>query len=659
MRLGARAFCAIALSFSIHTSMARAQGCDNGAFDSTYDLIQKAIFENKGCTADACHGAAAAGGLVLTAGVSYDNLVSQPAQTVDAEAAGLPGLLRVVPSQKDQSLLYLNLAAATLPSQWQAPLRAMPIGLAPLSLDELEAVRLWIEKAASRDGVVEGTAELLDACLPPAEPIAVEPLAPPEPGTGVQIHSPRWILPAQSENEVCFASYYDVTDQVPPEFRGSDGTTFLYKSQQIRQDPLSHHLIVNQYGGSAAPDDPSWGTFRCRGGDRDGETCEATDLAFCGPDGVCGTDWRRAIGCIGFGPPDQGVLNHSMVIIQEASAQLVFPDGAFREAPLKGMMVWNSHAFNLTDKDGKIEVWMNFEFAQPEEQNWRMERLFDISSIFAMNVPPFQAQEICRHHVFPADTRLYELSSHTHQFGKRFETFEGRYACEGGSNRGAPCYPLASDDMKATDLCPGSTCTAAVPPEIGDCDGDGRIGIPDLVAAVSIALGQRPTSACTSSDPDDSGTISVAELVSLVRTALQPPALRNPEDDLLYTNLVYNDPSVVLYDPPKELPGAKASAAARTFTYCSLFDNGYADPAEVKTLATFPDAEPAPCPNPAACSEGRVGDACAGGPRPSSDTSCDSAPGVGDGVCGACAVHGGTTTEDEMYILMGAFYVED
>ncbi len=642
----------VILAAALSSAAPAQDSCDNGSFDSTFDLIQKAIFENKGCASDACHGASEAGGLRLTADVAYDNLVSQPATTVDDEDK-YPGLMRVVPSQKDQSLLYLNLAAATLPDQWQAPLRPMPLGFEPLSLEELEAVRLWIEAAASRNGVVPGTADLLDACLPPAEPIEVEPLEPPAPGEGVQIKSPRWILEANSENEVCFASYYDVTDQVPERYRGPDGTTFRYKNQQIRQDPLSHHLIVDRYNGAAGPDDPSWGTFRCRGGDKDGELCESTELGFCGPEGMCGSDWKRAIACTGFGPPDQGTVNQSIVIIQEASAQLVFPEGTYREAPLKGMMIWNSHAFNLTDKDGKIEAWMNFDFAEPEEQQFLMQRLFNISGIFSMNVPPFETQQICRHHVFAPGTNIYELSSHTHQRGKRFDIFEGRYVCQDGPNQGAACNPLAGP-LELPELCPDSTCASVIPAEFGDCDGDGVVRISDLITSIGIALGQRPKAACPTGDRDGSGTISIAELVALVNVALAPVEMRDPDTDLLYTNLVYNDPTVVLYDPPKALAGTDAD---RTLTYCSLYDNGYSDPSEVKTFVAT-DSGPRPCANPTGCIEGRVGSKCSGGSQSARDASCDSTAGAGDGVCGGCTVGGGVTTEDEMYILMGAFYVE-
>ena len=51
-----------------------------------------------------------------------------------------------------------------------------------------------------------------------------------------------------------------------------------------------------------------------------------------------------------------------------------------------------------------------------------------------------------------------------------------------------------------------------------------------------------------------------------------------------------------------------------------------------------------------------------GGPRKGAlcyddDRQCDSAPGANDGVCDACPLRGGVTTEDEMFILLGAFYV--
>ena len=61
-----------------------------------------------------------------------------------------------------------------------------------------------------------------------------------------------------------------------------DGDTFCYNAEQLRQDPLSHHLIVNLYTGAYGPEDPSWGGFHCDGGALDGQTCDPTVKDACG-----------------------------------------------------------------------------------------------------------------------------------------------------------------------------------------------------------------------------------------------------------------------------------------------------------------------------------------------------------------------------------------
>ena len=77
---------------------------------------------------------------------------------------------------------------------------------------------------------------------------------------------------------------------------------------------------------------------------------------------------------------------------------------------------------------------------------------------------------------------------------------------------------------------------------------------------------------------------------------------------MLYTNFVYNDPTVVLYDPPKPMEG---SPFDRTLTYCSLYDNGFTDPGEVKQRTTSPESAGflgGPCRTPTGCTEGLVGE---------------------------------------------------
>jgi hypothetical protein len=87
--------------------------------------------------------------------VAYDQLVG-------VESTEVPGLLRVKAGDAELSFLYEKLASAT-PQGFGS---RMPLGGDPLTTQELEAVRLWIEGGAPETGTVDGTGELLGVCLP-------------------------------------------------------------------------------------------------------------------------------------------------------------------------------------------------------------------------------------------------------------------------------------------------------------------------------------------------------------------------------------------------------------------------------------------------------------------------------------------------------------
>lgn len=651
-----------ALTMTAVAVPARAGTCENGSFDSTYELIQKAIFEKRGCAEAICHGEASSGGLDLREGVSYDNLV-------DVRAGSVANTYRVVAGQKDKSLLWLNLAAKSQPDLWTAPLRPMPLDPVPaLTEDELEAVRLWIERGAPRTGVIPGTDTLLDACLPPPLPLEAKPLPPPAPGTGVQIKMPKWVLEANAEHEVCLASYYDVSDQVPPQFRGPSGTTFRYKRNQVRQDPLSHHLIVNLYTGASQPTDPVWGAFKCRGGARDGQSCSPTDVGFCGADSGCGTDPVIGINCFGFGPPDSGVGLNSAGIsgTQETAYEYNYQQGVYGELPLKGMIMWNHHAFNLTDEPGKLEAWLNFDFAAPDEQVWPARIIFNTDQIFTMQVPAFQSQEVCAFHLFEPNAKLTELSSHMHQRGKRFRIFDGAWHCANNGN--VACTPMGAD-FGAPDMCPGSTCVSLDREHVGDCNLNGQVSVDELVRSVNSLLSPDRRAAgkgdCAEIDNNLDGFVTVNEVVRAVRASLEgvPPSTeRDAEESLIYNSVIYNDPVILRFNPPMPFPNTEISVE-RVLTYCALYDNGHTNPSEVKRRSTSPPNPlnipglGGPCQTPTGCTAGKVGSACSGATLAARHASCDSTAGAGDGECDACPLIGGVTTEDEMFVLLGDYYV--
>src|SRR5262249_5149266 len=76
-------------------------------FASTFESIQKRIFEKHGCTQDLCHGSSKQGGLELSAAVAFDNIFDKPAHTASMKL--------VEPGDKDRSYLWRKLAAGTNP----------------------------------------------------------------------------------------------------------------------------------------------------------------------------------------------------------------------------------------------------------------------------------------------------------------------------------------------------------------------------------------------------------------------------------------------------------------------------------------------------------------------------------------------------------------
>ena len=266
-------------------------------------------------------------------------------------------------------------------------------------------------------------------------------------------------MPAHTEWESCFSSYYDLSDQVPAQFLSDDGTHFRYQSIDIRQDPLSHHLIVDIFRGPEPADHASWGVYKCRGGARDGDVCNPLDIPFCGA-GQCATDPDpNAIACIGFGPTGGlGTLTTGgFAFAQETTAHYRFPGGVYDELPIRGVVLWNSHAFNLTRHDGTLEAWVNINFPAVDEQDHQQEQVFNVGKIFWTDAfPPFPApklaafedMEVCDVHVFGAGAgfgdsalqadetaHLFELSGHTHRHGKRFQIFRGRFTCSRRTQR--------------------------------------------------------------------------------------------------------------------------------------------------------------------------------------------------------------------------------
>ena len=603
-------------------SSAAPESCPCDRFGGTFEAIQHGIFERHGCTQAACHGTAPGqGGLELRAEVAYQNLV-------DAPSSQVPGALRVERGLSRSSVLWRELARATL-GQDDPPLRGMPSGLPAISENELEAVRLWIHSGAPETGVVIGTESLLGSCLPPPDPIKIKPPAPPAPDVGIQLHAPPWKIPPRDanvpgqdgEDEVCYATWFDFSAQIPDSakapcpdfFGGPTNECFYYNKTELTQDPDSHHSIIHYYkgkyditdevytcvggpnnrkpcdpagtdcAGGTCQGKPAFGPFSCLGGAMDGQPCNPKGLgvpaptgADCGPGGGCAGKVVSSVACIFYGPPDYGFdvtgtgSNNAPSIggSQQPVSSNLYPPQVYSMLPVKGTIVWNSHAFNLTDQLATNEQWLNLYFAGTADRVYPVRGIFDANDIFVQDVPPLEKREYCRTYTLPQGARLFQLSSHTHKRGELFRVWGPGITDQCGSEAGR---------------IPPASCQ----PEAG------------------------------------------------------PPVL---------TTTLYSDPAVVYFDPPVALDGA--DTPSRTYKFCSRYDNGADVPTEVKRQSTSPKpplvlAPGGPCPDSEA--------ACLGGPHQGQACNGDDAVCAG-GVCDACPLRGGVTTEDEMFILLGLYY---
>jgi hypothetical protein len=595
-------------------------GCPCPRFESTWLAIQGAIFERHGCTQAICHGATAQGGLDLRPENAYANLVDRFSEQGQMDL--------VEPGEQTRSFLWRKLAKETIGLE-PVPGAAMPNGLPPIPESELETLRLWIRAGAPEAGVVANTEALLGSCLPPPDPIKIRPPAVPAATEGIQLHAPPWPIPAQGEDEVCYATWYDYTAQIPdgakapcPDFFGGPTQTCFYLNRsELTQDPNSHHSIIHLYKGAygihddvcacrggdrnnqqcSAPEDcpggacdrcqSVFGPFTCKGGASDGLACEPTGVgvpapagADCGPGSGCTGPIKSTIACVGFTPDWQvslsgaGTQNAPAIGGSQAPvSQNVFPAQVFSMLPTSGIIVWNSHAFNLTDQPTTNEQFLNVFFAGASDRVFPVQGIFDSRDIFVQNVPPFEQREYCRTITLPRGARLFELSSHMHKRGKLFRVWGPGISRRCGSESGR---------TKPADCPPG-------------------------------------------------------------------PAGQN-----IFTTTDYSDPTMLRFDPPMALDATDDDA--RTFLFCALYDNGATQPDHVKRRSTSPDPPFGTGFLGGPCSDTEV--ACVTGPKQGQrcngdDRLCDSAPGAADGVCDACPVKGGVTTEDEMFILLGSYYV--
>lgn len=400
---------------------------------TTWAAIQKTILVGHGCTQSACHDSTSpAGKLDLSPEVAYKHLIHVESNA-DVE------MPLITPGEEKLSLLYLKLEAktkgTTLPAASGAP---MPVAGSALSVEELAALRLWIRAGAPQEGVVDGTRPLLACALPDdVSPSKIAQPPVPKSDEGFQHYSGPWSLKAGSEHEVCYGTYYDLTDTAPEwakvdcDVSAVKQTCVAYYKHQLSQDAQSHHSVVFGYGGTAAPNDPAWGGWQCGGGELAGKPCDPTRTKVsardgggdCGPNATCQTAITNKLACTGYGPSDFATARFLLGGAQSPVSTNAFPKDVYSIAPIKGMVIWNSHAFNLTKRDTTVEQYHNFWYARPESRKFRVKSIFDIRYVFSMTVPPFESREFCASYNVEQHAHVSMLTSHVHKRGVLFRAW--------------------------------------------------------------------------------------------------------------------------------------------------------------------------------------------------------------------------------------------
>jgi polyvinyl alcohol dehydrogenase (cytochrome) len=117
-------------------------GGGGATFDPIFSAIYNEIIVGKGCNTGSCHGSDQGNLLMSSQSEAYANLVGVKAS---GPLCGASGLTRVVPGDPASSLMFDKVSSAT-------PVcgSTMPPG-APLSAQEVEQIRSWIERGAAND----------------------------------------------------------------------------------------------------------------------------------------------------------------------------------------------------------------------------------------------------------------------------------------------------------------------------------------------------------------------------------------------------------------------------------------------------------------------------------------------------------------------------
>lgn len=359
---------------------------------SSFTLMQERILTPT-CATVGCHASDkdpsfAQHGLVMSAGVAFQNLVNVIPKNSGAKT---DGLMRVKPFISAQSLLYHKLTADAVHHTGKQYGNLMPLGMDPLSVGQIEFIRRWIDAGAPREGNVVD-AKLLDDKTPSVTSTPFELLTKPATGAGFQLNLPQFSVAPNFERELFMRREL-----------GNTGDVYVNRVQ-VKMRPNSHHFIA--YGFRSQSSLPALDQIR--------------DLR--NPDG--------SANLLTF----LSMQNHIFVAgTQTSNHDYTFPEGAALLIPANTSFDLNTHYVNKTAAPIPGEVSMNMYTVDKSKVVNVVKSLNEANTSFSL--PAGKTTTIVTNFTYAKPRTILALTSHTHKLATKFVV-----KIKGGSRDGEIVY---------------------------------------------------------------------------------------------------------------------------------------------------------------------------------------------------------------------------
>lgn len=478
----------------------------------------------------------------------------------------------------------------------------MPSSADVLTEEELELLCDWIRGGAPETGIVEEAAGALgcDSSDVDASPNKIPPLPPPTPDEGLQFYSGAWSLTAESEDEVCFVTHYNYADRIPksatlpcPDEYGGPDRDCFAFDGLLLAQDPQSHHAIIE-SYVPAPDHP-----------------EQWD-----PRNAVRKNWQ----CVGgekdgasCDPTLEGECGASSVCATAPATAIGcvgYPNGPTQMSGIDGFL-------------GNASARKHILFAQEATS-----RESFIPGVYG--VAPVSGFVIWNSHAFNLTAQETTVEQYlnlsyidaSERNYQRQDLLFFDYLLSMGV-----IAPFESTEVCATFTVEVGSRILTLSSHTHQHGRDFRIWFP-------------PNEPCRGVQ----GCSTYAD--------------REPE----YRSFEYQDPLYLRFGADELIEFDDPDAASRTFRYCAVFDNGAEDPTTVRRNSNRPDAATCDFADQAGGFIATCGcepelRACLGGSKQGAICGEDDSFCGAGGVCDACPLSGGVTTEDEMFAILGSYYV--